>query len=68
MQWLLDVGHGHHTSETGEIILPPALCVGSDVKDLIAAVYPNLELHQPLEYFMDRTIIAPHNDSVDSLN
>lgn len=68
MQWLLDVGHGRHTSETADIILPEALCVGSDVKDLIAAVYPDLEQRQPPEYFMDRTIIAPHNDSVDLLN
>jgi ATP-dependent DNA helicase PIF1 len=67
----LDVGHGRHTDENGNINLPPYFsCPQNTVESLIDTIYPGISLlpHPPDHYFVERAILSAHNDDVDDLN
>ncbi|KXN89048.1 hypothetical protein AN958_06399 [Leucoagaricus sp. SymC.cos] len=38
------------------------------MNDLTNFIYPNIQLHQPDEYFLDRTVLSFRNDEVDEIN
>jgi hypothetical protein len=67
--WLLNIGHGrtHPDSETVDI---PAEMVQTTVPSLIDAVYGGIESNPPPppNYFLTRTILAPRNADVVTLN
>jgi hypothetical protein len=70
-QWQLDVGHGKHTDELGNINLYQGLMLEENtVQALINHIYPGLsQLQPPLhQYFSDRIILSSRNDDVDDLN
>ena len=72
-QWQLDVGHGRHTDELGNIHLPASLRLEENTTEaLIDYIYPglsNLQLNPPpYQYFSDRMILSSRNDDVDDLN
>jgi hypothetical protein len=70
-QWQLDVGHGKHTNNDGNITLPPYLhCPQNTVESLIETIYPGIK-SLPLpedDYFSERSILSARNDDVDSIN
>lgn len=41
---------------------------GDKIENLINAIYPDVNHPQPDDYFLDRTILAPRNDEVDTIN
>jgi ATP-dependent DNA helicase PIF1 len=70
-QWQLDVGHGRHTDDAGNIQIPPNFsCQENSTASLINAIYP--AIHDPIQhsdqYFSERTILSSRNDDVDDLN
>jgi hypothetical protein len=68
MQWLLETGYGRNTNPTSaDIVVPPAILTPS-LDQLIREIYPNINQPQQADYFLHRTILATHNDSVDALN
>jgi hypothetical protein len=70
-QWQLDVGHGRHTDENGNITLPDRFhCTSNTIESLIDTIYPGITFHIPPtdQYFAERTILASRNDDVDSIN
>lgn len=70
-QWQLDVGHGRHTDENGNLILPDHFhCTKNTIESLIETIYPGITYHIPPmdQYFAERTILASRNDDVDSIN
>ena len=70
-QWQLDIGHGHHTDENKNIILPDHFhCTENTIESLIETIYPGIAYHIPPtdHYFAKCTILASHNDDVDSIN
>jgi len=70
-QWQLDVGHGKHTDELGNISLLPSLRLEENtVQALINHIYSGLSQLQPSphQYFSDRMILSSRNDDVDDLN
>jgi len=70
-KWLIDVGHGRHTDEAGNVVLLPQFgCPQNSVESLIQEIYPGIR-HAPLpgdHFFAERAILAPHNAGVDELN
>ena len=67
----LDVGHGHHTDENRNIILPDHFhCIENTIESLIKTIYPGITYHIPPtnQYFAEHTILASRNDDVDSIN
>ncbi|KXN87118.1 hypothetical protein AN958_09190 [Leucoagaricus sp. SymC.cos] len=36
--------------------------------DLTNFIYPDIQLHQPDQYFLDRTVLSSRNDEVDEIN
>ncbi|KXN90353.1 hypothetical protein AN958_04386 [Leucoagaricus sp. SymC.cos] len=38
------------------------------IDDLTHFIYPNIQLHQPDQYFLDRTVLSSRNDEVDEIN
>jgi hypothetical protein len=70
-QWQLDVGHGRHTDDNGNISLPPYFhCPQNTVESLIDTIYPGIKSH-PLphdDYFFERSILSARNDDVDDIN
>jgi hypothetical protein len=70
VQWQLDVGHGRHTDENGNLILPDHFhCRENTIKSLIETIYPGITYHIPPtdQYFAERTILASRNDDVDAI-
>ena len=67
--WLLDIGHGRGCSDNETIPLPQDM-VSPDVETFLAKIYPALGSSPPPapEYFLDRIILAPRNNDVDSMN
>jgi hypothetical protein len=56
-KWQLDVGHGRHTDENGNINLPSYFsCPQNTVESLIDTIYPGISLlpHPPDHYFVER--------------
>ena len=71
--WLLKIGHGSLNNAEGMVKLDPSMKCGNNIESLIAAIYPSLNLIDPLannndSWFLDQTILCPRNDSVDNLN
>jgi hypothetical protein len=55
-KWQLEVGHGQHTDEDANIILPPYFhCPLNTVESLIDSVYPGISYlpHPPDHYFTE---------------
>jgi len=70
-KWQLEIGHGKHTDEAGNIKLPDHFkCTENSVSSLISTIYPGVnELpHPPDHYFAERTILTSRNDDVDDIN
>ena len=70
-QWQLNIGHGMHTDEDGNITIPEQFhCPSNTIDALVDEIYPGIEElpHPPDEYFFQRSILSARNDSVDSLN
>lgn len=68
-KWQLDVGHGRHTSQEGDIILPERIrCPENTIESLIQAIYPDIQGDHGDQYFKERTILSARNDDVDNLN
>ena len=70
-QWQLDVGHGRHTDENGNItLLNHFHCAENTIESLIETVYPGITYHIPPtnQYFAEHTILASRNDDIDSIN
>ena len=70
-KWQLEIGHGQHTDEAGNMKLPNHFkCAENTVDSLISTVYSGVnELpHPPDQYFAERTILTSRNDDVDDIN
>lgn len=67
-QWLLDTGHGRNMDNGDMVQLPAHMNAGSTLEDLVSAIYPAIDTRQPPQYFADRTILSPHNATVDQIN
>ena len=70
-KWQLEIGHGQHTDEAGNIKLPDHFkCRENTVKSLISNIYPGINdiLHSPDHYFAQWTIFTSRNDDVDDIN
>jgi hypothetical protein len=70
-QWQLDIGHGRHTDENGNLILPDHFhCRENTIESLIETIYPGITYHIPPtdQYFAECTILASRNDDVDCIN
>jgi ATP-dependent exoDNAse (exonuclease V) alpha subunit len=70
-KWQLEVGHGQHTGENGNILLPDHFrCTANTIPALVDTIYPGI--HDPQQhsdqYFSERTILSSRNDDVDELN
>lgn len=67
--WLLDIGAGR-TLDNNDMVEVPRNMICDTIDTLIARVYPNIDDPQlrPPTYFLDRTILCPRNDEVDTLN
>ena len=64
----MDVGCGRCTEADRSITLPPGMCCGDTVEDLISKIYlPDLE-RKPDWWFSEHTILSCKNDDVDHLN
>jgi PIF1-like helicase len=68
--WLLDVGAGRGLGPSKTIKLPPNMQLpDNSVKSLVNAIYPNITHgNKPDDYFLQRTILSPKNDTVDDVN
>ena len=70
-KWQLEIGHGKHTDEAGNIKLPDHFkCTENTVSSLISTVYSGVNEipHPPDHYFAERTILTSRNDDVDDIN
>jgi PIF1-like helicase/Helicase len=70
-KWQLEVGHGKHTDDDGNIILPQRFhCPQNTVESLVECIYPGItDLPHPHDdYFAERSILSARNDDVDSFN
>jgi hypothetical protein len=76
--WLLRVGDGlNDGDEPGLLQLPEEFCIPPNAEDsveqLITAIYPEIDTLSQHEdtrckYFKERAILAPRNDTIDTLN
>ena len=70
-KWQLEIGHGKHTDEAGNIKLPDHFkCTENTVDSLISTIYSGVNdlPHPPDHYFAQRTILTSRNDDVDDIN
>jgi ATP-dependent exoDNAse (exonuclease V) alpha subunit len=69
-EWLQRVGKGEDTAEDGSILLDESMKCGDTIDSLIDQIYPAIsENDMPSdEFFLNRTILCPLNDEVNSLN
>ncbi len=69
-QWQLEVGHGEHTDEAGNISLPDHFkCAENTVDSLIDSIYPNIHIPNLCDqYFSERIILSTLNQQVNLLN
>ena len=70
-KWQLEVGHGEHTDELGNITLPDHFkCTHNTIASLIQTIYPGINQLPlpPPQYFAERTILTSRNDDVDNIN
>ena len=70
-EWLLDVGHGRNIDIDGNINIPPSMITLSE-DDLINKIYGDISkislTPPPVDYFLERAIIAPRNVDVQDTN
>lgn len=70
-EWLLDVGHGRHIDNDGNIDIPLSMVTFSE-DDLINKIYGDINqitlTPPPVDYFLDRAILAPRNIDVQETN
>ena len=70
-QWQSDLGHGRHTNESDDIVLPDHFkCGENSVESLINNIYPRVHLlpHQSDQYYSEQTILCSWNDDIDDIN
>ena len=70
-KWQLEIGHGKHTDDAGNIRLSDHFkCTENTISSLISAVYPGInQLPLPPDhYFAECTILTSRNDDVDDIN
>ena len=69
--WLIDVSHGWHTDNDGNVNLPQSMITFSE-DGLIDKIYGDIDLISltppPINYFLDYTILAPWNINVQETN
>jgi len=67
--WLLNIGHGCGRSDDKMIHLPQDM-VSPDVETFVAEIYPTLRSSPPPppKYFLNRIILRPQNNNIDSMN
>ena len=70
-EWLLDIGHGRHIDNEGNINIPPSM-ITYDEDELISKIYEGIEeitlTPPPINYFLDHAILAPRNFDVRETN
>ena len=70
-QWQLDLGHGQHTDESDDIVLPDHFkCQENSVASLINNIYPGVHhmAGNSDQYYSEWTILCSCNDDVDDIN
>ena len=71
-KWLLEVGHGSNSSPDGMVQLPDSMRCGNTIESLINALYSDISVMNPTtnndQFFLERSILSPRNDDVDSVN
>lgn len=74
-QWLSDVGHKKQTTADGSTYLKESMMYWNTVDNLIIQLYPGIRNLDTAEinnaycgYFLECTILAAHNDDVDTMN
>jgi len=69
-RWQLEVGHGQHTDDLGNITLPDYFrCRENTVASLIDTIYPNIHTpNLPDQYFSEHIILFSKNADVNALN
>ena len=69
--WLIDVGHGRHIDNDGNINIPQSMITFSE-DELINDIYGDIDhiplTPPPIDYFLDRAILAPRNIDVQETN
>ena len=69
--WLVDIGHGRHIDDDGNINIPQSMLTFSE-DELINNIYGDIDLipltPPPIDYFLDRAILAPRNIDVQDTN
>lgn len=70
-EWLLDVGHGRHIDNNGNIDIPPSMITPTE-DELINKIYEDIDhiplTPPPVDYFLDHAILAPRNVDVQQTN
>ena len=70
-QWLLDIGHGRHLDNDGNIPIPPSMVTFCE-DELIHRIYGDIDhlpiSPYPIDYFLDHAILAPRNVDVQDTN
>jgi hypothetical protein len=70
-QWLIDIGHGRHIDEKGNIDIPQSMVTFSE-EELINQIYGDIDnltlTPPPIDYFLDHAILAPRNIDVQETN
>ena len=66
----MDVDFERCTEADGSITLPPGICCGNTIEDLISKIYPNISdpERKPDQWFSEHTILSCKNNDVDHLN
>ena len=70
-EWLLDVGHGRHTDNNGNISIPQSMITSTE-DELIDKIFGDIHqitINPPaVDYFLDHAILAPRNIDVQETN
>jgi hypothetical protein len=70
-EWLLQIGSGSLGNPGGKVKFPESMkCPSNTVNGLLDAIYPNLHVPGTSndQWLLDRTILCPRNEEVNSLN
>jgi hypothetical protein len=69
-RWQLEVGHGQHTDDSCNIILPDHFHYPENTVDsLFDTIYPDIHIPgHPDQYFSERIILSSMNNKVNDLN
>jgi hypothetical protein len=69
-EWLLKVGHGTNSVE-GKVHFPDSMkCESNSIDSLINSIYPAIQVPGTTtdNYLLERTILCPRNEEVNSIN